>query len=272
MSAAIPNTRGDLSQRNRAAECAIEERCSHLHAAPNGRRIRWCSTSRSAAREQIANARIDTRAGAVATSGLDEDQFLRLDRNDDGLISRAEWGRFRSGFNQRDANRDGLLSRRELGLSDQAAVGTAGNGDFVIVSGTERWTDTGLTLRVGDRVAFDAEGTIQMSPDPNDTADPAGSRRLAPDAPLRTRAAGSLIARIGDSAPILVGARRTFAAPGSGRLYLSVNDDYLGDNSGEFRARHDQPPVARLTNSTTSSNLAVPERRHRLSLRPFLST
>jgi hypothetical protein len=183
----------------------------------------------------LAGARIDTRDRAVATAGL-EDQFLRLDRNDDGLVSRPEWGRFRGGFNQRDSNRDGLISRLEYGLNDgEYPVGTAGSGDFIIVSGTERWTDTGLTLRVGDRVTFDAQGTVQMSPDPSDTADPAGSQRLAPDAPLRTRAAGSLIARIGESAPILIGARRTFSAPGSGRLYLSVNDDYLGDNSGEYR-------------------------------------
>lgn len=71
--------------------------------------------------------------------------------------------------------------------------------------------------------------------DPNDTASPAGSQRLAPDAPLRQRPAGTLIARIGNSAPIPVGAGRTITARGGGRLFFGVNDDYLGDNSGEFR-------------------------------------
>jgi hypothetical protein len=43
-----------------------------------------------------------------------------------------------------------------------------------------------------------------------------------------------LLARIGDSAPIVVGDRSSVAASGSGRLYLGVNDDHLPDNTGEF--------------------------------------
>jgi hypothetical protein len=182
----------------------------------------------------IANAWIETREGAVATSGFN-DEFRGLDRNEDGLISRREWVGTRGRFNQRDANRDGVLTRRELGLDEPAAVGTAGFDDVIIVSGTERWTDTGLTLRAGDRVTINAEGTIQMSPDPNDTASPLGSRRLAPGAPLRQQAAGRLIAQVGDGAPVSVGASRTIITARGGRLLLGVNDDYLGDNSGEFR-------------------------------------
>jgi PA-IL-like protein/EF hand len=182
----------------------------------------------------IANARIETRDSAVATSDF-TDEFRRLDRNNDGLISRREWVGTRGRFNQHDANGDGVLTRREIGLDEPAAVGTAGFGDFIIVSGTEQWTDTGLTVRPGDRVTFTAEGTIQMSPDPNDSAGPAGSRRLAPDAPLRQQPAGTLIARIENAAPISVGTSRTITARGGGRLLLGVNDDYLGDNSGEFR-------------------------------------
>ena len=175
---------------------------------------------------------------AVGTSGsgdfIIDDEFRRLDRNGDDVVSRREWGGTPGSFNQRDANRDGLLTRRELGLDEPAAVGTSGYGDFIVVRGTEQWTDTGLTLRPGDRVTFNAQGTIQMSPDPNDTASPAGSRRLAPDAPLRQQPAGTLIAQIGGGAPISVGASRTITARG-GRLLLGVNDDYVGDNSGEFR-------------------------------------
>ena len=35
---------------------------------------------------------------------------------------------------------------------------------------------------------------------------------------------------------MLVGSRRTFTAPETGRLYLSVNDDFFQDNVGEYRA------------------------------------
>ena len=33
---------------------------------------------------------------------------------------------------------------------------------------------------------------------------------------------------------VFVGGRRQITAPLSGRVYLGVNDDYLGDNAGEF--------------------------------------
>jgi hypothetical protein len=44
-----------------------------------------------------------------------------------------------------------------------------------------------------------------------------------------------MIGRIDNGAPFFIGNRRNVRAPSSGRLYLSVNDDYLEDNSGEFR-------------------------------------
>ncbi len=71
-----------------------------------------------------------------------------------------------------------------------------------------------------------------------DSSTPAGavSGRKAPEAPLRQEVAGGLIARIGDSAPLFIGAQRTInRAPLTGRLCLGVNDDHLDDNSGEYR-------------------------------------
>ncbi len=47
------------------------------------------------------------------------------------------------------------------------------------------------------------------------------------------------MARIGDSAPVFVGARNSIQASTNGRLYLTNNDDYLGDNAGEFRVTID---------------------------------
>ena len=76
-----------------------------------------------------------------------------------------------------------------------------------------------------------------MSGNNGDTATPAGSRigRRAADAPLRNQPAGILIARVGNAATFAVGDRRTVRAPASGELFLGVNDDFLGDNRGEYR-------------------------------------
>jgi hypothetical protein len=68
-------------------------------------------------------------------------------------------------------------------------------------------------------------------------ASPAGAYtgRTATQAPIPSVPAGALVARIGNGRPFAVGDQRSIRAPGSGRLYLGINDDYLGDNSGEFR-------------------------------------
>lgn len=164
------------------------------------------------------------------------DQFASLDINRDGRLSVDEWHWSRRSFDERDLNRDGFLSRRELYSAASGPVGTS--GQIVRVDPAERWTDTGLYMRAGDTISVSAEGSIVMSlTDPNDSATPAGSRtgRRAQYAPLPQEPAGALIAQIGNSSPMLVGANRTMRAPVSGRLYLGVNDDHLPDNSGEYQ-------------------------------------
>jgi PA-IL-like protein/EF hand len=191
----------------------------------------------SVADARMGAGRADDRAGLD-----DRDEFRTLDRNDDGAITRQEWSGNRRAFDERDANGDGRITQRELNAfdrrddaaDDRGVAGTS--GELIPVSARDRWTDTGLTVRSGDTITFAADGTIQMSGERGDTANPAGSRRSAPEALVRNSPAGTLIARIGNGAPFAVGARRTIArAPASGRLYLGVNDDYLEDNDGEFR-------------------------------------
>ena len=43
-----------------------------------------------------------------------------------------------------------------------------------------------------------------------------------------------MIAKVGDYSPMFIGNRGSVTVPVSGRLYLSVNDDHLPDNAGEF--------------------------------------
>jgi Ca2+-binding EF-hand superfamily protein len=183
--------------------------------------------------------------GGEATDYDREDRFADLDTNDNGTIELREWHGTRDVFDWLDRDNNGRLTRNETGDGNlgTGATGTSGRNvienQMVRVNAQTRWTDTGIVVRAGDTLLIDADGTITMSAS-DDIADPRGARsgRLAPDAPLRQDVAGALIGRIGDSEPFLIGDRqRIQRVRQSGRLYLSVNDDYLGDNTGEFRVR-----------------------------------
>ena len=167
------------------------------------------------------------------------DQFQNLDYDRNGTLSRAEWHWSNASFATRDRNKDGVLSRNEFdvagGVPAGADTASAAGRQTVRVNSQVRWTDTNINVRAGDVITFDASGQIEMS-DPSDTATPAGSTkgRTAPDAPVLGQKAGGLLAKIGEYWPAFIGDRTTWTAPVSGRLYLGVNDDHLGDNSGEF--------------------------------------
>lgn len=170
------------------------------------------------------------------------EQFEFLDANGNNRIERREWHASLDSFNAMDSNRDGRLTRAELdagwnGLD--SPVGTA--GDVVVVDSGVRWTDTGIDVRAGQTLTFDADGQIRMSDSGNDVAVAGGSAsgRRAANSPVPSAPAGGLIARIGNRQPVYVGDRRALRAPASGRLYLGVNDDFLGDNEGQYRVTID---------------------------------
>jgi Ca2+-binding EF-hand superfamily protein len=178
--------------------------------------------------------------GGVNAPNDTYDEFGSLDYNRNGSITRDEWHWSAVSFDRRDTNRDGRISRQEFAVNGGApgAVGTSGGLQqrTVRVNSQQRWTDSGIVVRAGETVTLDASGTIQMSDDGSDTANPAGSTkgRRAPDAPVLNQLAGGLIAQIDNYGPIYLGGRRTFTAPVNGRLYFGVNDDHLPDNRGEF--------------------------------------
>jgi hypothetical protein len=172
-----------------------------------------------------------------STASLDTyDQFQNLDYDRNGSLSRAEWHWSNATFASRDRNRDGMLSRQEFDVAGGSpAQASAAGRQTVRVNSMQRWTDSGIIVRAGDVITFEASGQIEMS-DPSDTATPAGSTRgrTAPDAPVLGQKAGGLLAKIGEYSPAFIGDRTTWTAPVSGRLYLGVNDDHLPDNRGEF--------------------------------------
>ena len=178
--------------------------------------------------------------GTASTDIDPEDRFSDLDTDNDGQIERREWHGTAEAFRWLDRNDDGRLSRFET-VENEMPAGTSGraavSNQVVRVDAQTRWTDTGLDVRTGDQVSFRSEGTVSMSGNNNDVADPAGSRigRYASDVPLSQFPVGALIGRVGDSAPFLVGDRESLRVQNSGRLFLGINDGFLGDNTGQFR-------------------------------------
>jgi len=217
-----------------------DDRFDYLDADNNGRieLDEWHATRGEFNRLDRNSDGVLSRAEVGADSDSRAAQtgsFASLDSNNNGTISFNEWHWSRRSFDQRDANRDGVIDRDEFRGTVTGAVGTSGRA--IVVPATERWVDTGITVQRGDIIHINASGTITMS-GPSDSATPAGSttNRRAASAPLPNQPAGGLLIKVEETQPIYVGSTsRSIQAPATGRIYLGVNDDHLPDNAGEFR-------------------------------------
>jgi hypothetical protein len=117
----------------------------------------------------------------------------------------------------------------------------------VVVQGNQRWSATNTMLQAGDVVIISATGTVFMGqgwpPMPPAGRPPNCERQggfTAAELPC-----WSLIGRIGEHGkPFYVGNRITLRAPASGPLFLGVNDDRMGDNSGSWTVTISAPGVA----------------------------
>ena len=221
-----------------------EDRFDYLDANNDGRieRSEWHSSNDAFRWLDRNRDGVLSRTEVVGEGGnARTDRFDAVDDNGDGRITPDEWQWSRRSFNQYDRNGDGALRRDEFAAAETGpgAVGTSGSNTInVVVPSTQRWFDSGIDVRAGEVVDYRATGTIRMSTsDTNDNASPAGalSGRRAENAPFRDRPAGALIARVGNGTPLFLGERGQISIANTGRLFLSVNDDHLQDNSGEYR-------------------------------------
>jgi hypothetical protein len=145
---------------------------------------------------------------------------IRVDRND---VVRIELEEYSRPLTDSGGSRPG----RPSGLRERDAS----------VNASTAWNDTGVTVRAGQEVYFSATGRVRWGPGRQDG--PAGERGGPRNEarPIPSRPAAALIGRVGDSDDFFfigddAGPVRMRAG---GRLYLGVNDDMLGDNSGSFR-------------------------------------
>lgn len=144
---------------------------------------------------------------------------LRIDRDE---VVRIEFDRgYGGGSGIADAGRPAGMRERQ-----------------VIVSADVAWNETGIELRAGQVVYVEATGQVRWGKDRRDG--PAGEKNSPsnPGRPMPNRNAAALIGRVGAGSTDVffigdeAGAIRVRS---SGRLFLGVNDDFLQDNSGNFR-------------------------------------
>jgi hypothetical protein len=107
---------------------------------------------------------------------------------------------------------------------------------YTAVDAATQWNDTGVDVRAGMDVYFEASGKVRWGPDRQDGPAGEGGNRTNPNRPIPGRPGGALIGRIGGSGAFLIGSEKgPIRMRESGRLSLGVNDDYLQDNSGSWR-------------------------------------
>ena len=105
----------------------------------------------------------------------------------------------------------------------------------VSVAATVPWSDTGIDIRAGQTIAFEASGQVRWGRDRRDG--PAGEKDspFNQARPLPNRPGAALIGRIGGDVFFIGDERGPIRVRNSGRLQLGINDEYLEDNSGSFR-------------------------------------
>ena len=163
-------------------------------------------------------------------------------------VQRGFFGRERTRFNQSEILRIEFdeASRPDSGYNNNSG-GSGGStaptrpGGLrersVVVNGSEGWRDTGLIVRSGQSVYFEATGRVRWGPGRQDGPDGERGSPRNENRPMPNRPAAALIGRIGESNDyFFIGVdTEAIRVRDSGRLYLGINDDFLQDNTGSFR-------------------------------------
>jgi hypothetical protein len=107
----------------------------------------------------------------------------------------------------------------------------------IVVPANVAWTNTGIKVKLGQWLRFEPSGEIRLSFHGDDVAVAAGAKsgRMSDKAPIPSASLGALIGRVNNGKPFSIGdTTQAFQMPANGTLFLSGNDDYVGDNSGNY--------------------------------------
>lgn len=106
----------------------------------------------------------------------------------------------------------------------------------VNVTSREPWTDSGIDVRAGQAVYFEASGETRWGPKRRDGAAGENNSPFNAGRPLPDRPAAALIGKVGDGKDVFFigGDPGPYRMRSAGRLYLGINDDVLTDNTGSL--------------------------------------
>lgn len=189
----------------------------------------------------VAGRLLDIEGGAGSDKPDDRRVYIfRTTAGEERRVAAEEVGRVYLGQYPAAQGTSGSASSSALAMPESASG--------VRVPANQPWTSTGIRVSEGQTVNFSAQGEVQWSPSAADRATPAGAasgQRAADRAPLPSALAGALVGRIGNGAPFGIGNQTVVPMPATGELFLGVNDDEVGDNSGGFVVDVRPQPVPR---------------------------
>jgi hypothetical protein len=152
----------------------------------------------------------------------------------------------RRGFNR---GRTVRVDREEVVRIEFDVAPTGGRGDggggrpvgmrerTVNVAAATAWNDTLIDVRPGQTVYFEATGQVRWGRDRRDGPEGENNSPSNPGRPMPNRPAAGLIGRVGEGTDyfFIGGETGPIRVRSGGRLYLGINDEFLQDNSGNYR-------------------------------------
>ena len=123
----------------------------------------------------------------------------------------------------------------------------------IAVPGNVAWTETGLDVQKGQEFYFEASGMVSLQKDnPIAGCGPDGLNLKTQQQPIADQNIGALVGKVLEKVEVstdkqtgektqkeigqifFIGKENRVSLPADGRLLLGVNENVVGDNSGEF--------------------------------------
>ena len=143
-------------------------------------------------------------------------------------------------FNRDEVDRIDFDNRRSTNNTSNNSSSPGGRPSGMrerqtVVSANSQWTDSGIDVRAGQTIYFEAQGRVRWGRDRQDGPGGENNSPSNPNRPMGNRNAAALIGKIGNDMFFIGDDTGPVRMRSAGRLYLGVNDDVLTDNSGNFR-------------------------------------